>query len=69
MRFLIVSLALVLTAGGLYAAVYGGNALLDLFSALSDSEQRFVSGGLAAFSALVLALGGWLRSRKAAAEE
>ncbi|QNA87919.1 hypothetical protein G4G28_04545 [Massilia sp. Dwa41.01b] len=65
MRILVLALALLLTLGALYLTVFGSNALLDIFSALTDRQQRLASGAMCALTALLLSVGGWLRYRKA----
>ena len=65
MRVLSFVLALLLTLGGLYLAMFAGNGFLDRLSAMSDSQQRVVAGVLVAFTAVILAIGGVLKRRRA----
>lgn len=69
MRLLVMILALLLTLGGLYLAMAGGNSALDYFTRLSDSQQRMLSSGMTVFSVLVLAVGAFLRRRRAGSDE
>ena len=66
MRLLRLVLALLLTVGGLYVAMFAGNGLLDRFSMLSDGQQRAVSGALVCLTAVLLSIGGILKRRRAA---
>jgi len=59
------ALAALLTLGGLYLAMSAGNGFLEHVSALSDVQQRMVGGGLVSFSAMILAIGGLLKRRRA----
>ena len=68
MRLAVLVFAVLLTLGCLYLTMYGSNVLLAAFGALTDRQQRLASGAMSAFTALVLALGGWLRYRKARAQ-
>lgn len=69
MRLLIVVLALLLTLGGLYLTMAGGNSALAWFNTLSNSQQRMLSSGMTVFAVLVLALGAILRRRRAGSDE
>lgn len=68
MRVLSFVLALLLTLGGLYLAMFAGNGFLDRLSAMSDSRQRTAAGVLIAFTAAILAIGGVLKRRRASEE-
>ncbi|MEW6023695.1 MAG: hypothetical protein AB1807_16315 [Pseudomonadota bacterium] len=65
MRLLSLIIALLLTVSGLYLAMAGGHSALDYFSALGDSQQRAISGGMVIFAILMLCLGGILKRRRA----
>lgn len=69
MRLLSVVLALLLTLGGLYLAMLAGNGFLDRLSAMSDAQQRMVSGALICLTAVLLAIGGILKRRRAAGDK
>jgi uncharacterized membrane protein YidH (DUF202 family) len=69
MRLLSFSLAVLLTLGGLYLAMFAGNGFLDHLSAMSDAQQRMVGGALVSFSAVILAIGGLLKRRRARENE
>jgi len=68
-RLLSLIIALLLTVGGLYLAMAGGNSALDYFSALSDSQQRVVSGAMVVFTILMLSIAGIARRRQSAKEK
>lgn len=69
MRLVSLVLALLLTVGGLYLIIVGGNSALDYFSALSDVQQRLAGSAMLLFAVSMLALGGILKRRKAAGED
>jgi len=64
-RLLSLIIALLLTVSGLYLAMAGGHSALDYFSALGNSQQRAISGGMVIFAILMLCLGGILKRRRA----